>query len=616
MSNLSLSNCATGAYTFAPPTPPSLWQQLNTSAPQAMLHGHHAITTAFEETDWMLVTGGYQKHYKQSDEAIFNVWLLNLTHADIFGEEEWFIMDSNTSSSSEISCAPFVFNATADPWERADLWEKSVECAPSSRQGHLSAVINEDLYVFQGCSEKEDDHVYRIPMSSILSNNSSAWRRILPRETFVSTLNSTNTAGSPLKGGLWYRDQELPRLVAFAARPTEDPHWHYHASEKVANQVWVYDFREDTWELWYEIDREEFDQDFNHGDYSAIVVGQYLLVVGNDNGQNSRFWMNLETKELNIDWGVEGCIAPNQTMVAYDDVQSQDTVIIGFGPHISLGDDVAWEYRYCRPTNLGFATIQYLDDGSIRSSPISIGEMSSIVPHDRTGHSAVLSSAGRMYIFGGYSLPVDRVDREAIWHINVGGKDCALPINDKNNNNENNWGDPGWYVDDGFDDDDSDDGGGFMLMLFVIVQFGLCFVGGQRRQTGQTHAESVTSPRGLTPEQLEAFPQRLLCESDHQLEENVCSICLLDFCDGEEVRDLPCKHLFHKACVDSWLASEATCPLCRLSCRPAVETRESEQTPSTLARVVQLLRRDQREAVAQNDDGLEMGSLYSLELQI
>lgn len=32
-----------------------------------------------------------------------------------------------------------------------------------------------------------------------------------------------------------------------------------------------------------------------------------------------------------------------------------------------------------------------------------------------------------------------------------------------------------------------------------------------------------------------------------------CAICLMDFCVGDRVRVLPCKHIFHLAEVDEWL---------------------------------------------------------------
>ncbi|XP_061344019.1 RING-H2 finger protein ATL57-like [Gastrolobium bilobum] len=43
-----------------------------------------------------------------------------------------------------------------------------------------------------------------------------------------------------------------------------------------------------------------------------------------------------------------------------------------------------------------------------------------------------------------------------------------------------------------------------------------------------------------------------------------CRVCLSEFEEGEKVRNLNCKHTFHKDCLDKWLQQYcATCPLCR-----------------------------------------------------
>mmetsp|Transcript_59857 Transcript_59857/g.160424 ORF Transcript_59857/g.160424 Transcript_59857/m.160424 type:complete len:102 (+) Transcript_59857:242-547(+) len=44
-----------------------------------------------------------------------------------------------------------------------------------------------------------------------------------------------------------------------------------------------------------------------------------------------------------------------------------------------------------------------------------------------------------------------------------------------------------------------------------------------------------------------------------------CQICLDDYADGDELRTLPCNHVFHKQCVDQWLQLKSnSCPTCRL----------------------------------------------------
>ncbi|KAJ1967379.1 hypothetical protein H4R35_006725, partial [Dimargaris xerosporica] len=46
-----------------------------------------------------------------------------------------------------------------------------------------------------------------------------------------------------------------------------------------------------------------------------------------------------------------------------------------------------------------------------------------------------------------------------------------------------------------------------------------------------------------------------------------CSICLCNFQLGDEARKLPCRHVFHKECIDVWLLEHsALCPICREHC--------------------------------------------------
>ncbi|KAL7615968.1 hypothetical protein Lser_V15G00075 [Lactuca serriola] len=48
-----------------------------------------------------------------------------------------------------------------------------------------------------------------------------------------------------------------------------------------------------------------------------------------------------------------------------------------------------------------------------------------------------------------------------------------------------------------------------------------------------------------------------------------CAVCLIEFTDHEVLRLLPeCNHVFHRACIDEWLALRVTCPVCRASLVP------------------------------------------------
>uniref|UniRef100_A0A1D1YXJ1 Putative E3 ubiquitin-protein ligase RHA2B n=1 Tax=Anthurium amnicola TaxID=1678845 RepID=A0A1D1YXJ1_9ARAE len=47
-------------------------------------------------------------------------------------------------------------------------------------------------------------------------------------------------------------------------------------------------------------------------------------------------------------------------------------------------------------------------------------------------------------------------------------------------------------------------------------------------------------------------------------ERTECVFCLCEVEEGEEIRELGCRHLFHRGCLDRWLEhGRATCPLCR-----------------------------------------------------
>jgi hypothetical protein len=43
-----------------------------------------------------------------------------------------------------------------------------------------------------------------------------------------------------------------------------------------------------------------------------------------------------------------------------------------------------------------------------------------------------------------------------------------------------------------------------------------------------------------------------------------CLVCQCEYEDGEELRKLPCKHVFHKECIDEWLGRKDCCAYCKV----------------------------------------------------
>lgn len=82
---------------------------------------------------------------------------------------------------------------------------------------------------------------------------------------------------------------------------------------------------------------------------------------------------------------------------------------------------------------------------------------------------------------------------------------------------------------------------------------------------------AVEADTGLDASAIAALPsfqyQRFSKDSSNGIDGNgwlQCAICIGNVQIGEMVRNLPaCKHLFHVDCVDMWLSSHSTCPMCR-----------------------------------------------------
>nr|KYP71250.1 RING-H2 finger protein ATL3B [Cajanus cajan] len=86
-------------------------------------------------------------------------------------------------------------------------------------------------------------------------------------------------------------------------------------------------------------------------------------------------------------------------------------------------------------------------------------------------------------------------------------------------------------------------------------------------------ARARRAARGLDPELIETFPILEYSEVKiHKIGKEAleCAVCLCEFEDTETLRLIPkCDHVFHPECIDEWLKSHTTCPVCRADLAPA-----------------------------------------------
>ncbi|KAK8526475.1 hypothetical protein V6N13_017505 [Hibiscus sabdariffa] len=69
---------------------------------------------------------------------------------------------------------------------------------------------------------------------------------------------------------------------------------------------------------------------------------------------------------------------------------------------------------------------------------------------------------------------------------------------------------------------------------------------------------------GLDQSFIDALPVFLYKEIMGLKEPFDCAVCLCEFLEDDKLRLLPlCSHAFHIDCIDTWLMSNSTCPLCR-----------------------------------------------------
>ncbi|XP_023004110.1 E3 ubiquitin-protein ligase ATL41-like [Cucurbita maxima] len=136
----------------------------------------------------------------------------------------------------------------------------------------------------------------------------------------------------------------------------------------------------------------------------------------------------------------------------------------------------------------------------------------------------------------------------------------------------------------------------FVVVMFILfLHFYLRYLRRRRREAGlisldqqisrvdrENHTAAPLPKAGLDPVFIaRVLPESIHKQADHHGEIVECSICLSNIEEKASVRILPnCKHVFHVGCIDMWLFSNTTCPVCRTAVEPIVPSAENGEVPT------------------------------------
>uniref|UniRef100_A0A0B7A9U5 RING-type domain-containing protein n=1 Tax=Arion vulgaris TaxID=1028688 RepID=A0A0B7A9U5_9EUPU len=104
------------------------------------------------------------------------------------------------------------------------------------------------------------------------------------------------------------------------------------------------------------------------------------------------------------------------------------------------------------------------------------------------------------------------------------------------------------------------------------------------------------------------IPQRTIKIGDKELDSDYdqCAVCIEPYKFHDVIRTLPCRHVFHKSCVDPWLLDQRSCPMCKMDILRAYgmqigSSQESLHAPVPIGHVT-ILTREEPEASSSLDN--------------
>ncbi|KAG8232113.1 hypothetical protein J437_LFUL011656 [Ladona fulva] len=104
------------------------------------------------------------------------------------------------------------------------------------------------------------------------------------------------------------------------------------------------------------------------------------------------------------------------------------------------------------------------------------------------------------------------------------------------------------------------------IVLMIISLAWLVFYYIQRFR--YIHAKDRLAKRlcNAAKKALSKIPTKHIKSDDKEMQGDgeCCAVCIEPYKISDVIRILPCKHEFHKSCIDPWLLEHRTCPMCKM----------------------------------------------------
>ncbi|XP_049576293.1 RING finger protein 150a isoform X1 [Syngnathus scovelli] len=105
------------------------------------------------------------------------------------------------------------------------------------------------------------------------------------------------------------------------------------------------------------------------------------------------------------------------------------------------------------------------------------------------------------------------------------------------------------------------------IILMIISLAWLVFYYIQRFRYANARDRNQRRLGDAAKKAISKLPVRTIKKGDKETERDFdsCAVCIEPYKPNDVVRVLPCRHVFHKHCVDPWLHDHQTCPMCKMN---------------------------------------------------